>query len=501
LLERPGWRLALSAGLCLAAQFWLSVYLGYMAAIMLAVMFLTLAATAPRRLADRRLLASLALAAGVAGLALLPLAGPYAEAARRWGGWTWEETRAWLPTWRELLVRGETEKSGFFGYVSWLLFVAGACMLLNRRGFGVGRWAVFAVLLPPVIACLAVDQFHSYGVLYRVVPGFKALRCPARMMLVALWPCGLVAGYAVARLYAWAGPRVGTGLGLAVAALVFAENATRIDYFDARLPEEAFYRTVVGSLPPGAVADFPLTRPGEKRNWTMAERFAGMEAAGWRPALNAFTSKMPEWYYTLNTRQLVADTPEKAAALMGELRLRGIRYCILHKDTTPPQRVDVWRQARNPDGGPCGRLAYDGPEAVVFDLDGGPREARLPVGWAACEGAATLRDGPDGGVVEMASGRAGFRPTMPLRPGKYRAVFEVSGESEGAVDCSVVPLTRAGMRAAAKTLIPDPERGGQCSVLFEVPQGSRSEPRFELRVSKTGRGRAVVQGVSISAAE
>jgi hypothetical protein len=504
LVERPGWRLGLLSGLCLAAQFWLSVYLGYMAAVMLAVMLVTLAATDPRRLADRRFLASLALGAAVAGLALLPLAGPYATAARRWGCWTWDETRAWLPGWRDLLLRGETEKSGYIGYLSLFLFTAGAVLLAARRRPGIGRWAAFAVVLPPAIACLAVNQFHSYGLLYRVLPGFQALRCPARIMLLALWPCGLVAGWAVRRLCAWAGPRGGMALGLGVTALVFAENAARIDYFDARQPEEAFYQTVVRSLPPGAVADFPLTRPGETRNWTMAERFAAVAAAGWRPALNAFTSRMPEWYYTLNARQLEADTPEKAAALMGELRLRGIRYVILHKDQTPPQRVGIWRAARCSAGRPWGRLAYDGPEAVLFDLDGAPREVRLPGAWAACQGTAAPRNGRRGSVVDMAGGGDGcaaFRPTMPLRPGRYRAVFEVHGESPAAVECAVVPLAPAGSSAAAVTHLPDLTGRQQCAIAFEVPQESGPEPQLEFRVTKSGGGRVVVEGVSVTAGD
>jgi hypothetical protein len=503
LAERPGWRPALLAGLCLAAQFWLSVYLGYMAAVMLAVMLLTLAATNPRRLADRRFLAGLALAAGVAALALLPLAGPYAEAAHRWGCWTWAETKAWMPRWRELLVRTETEKSGYMGYISWGLFLVGAALLASRRWPDRGRWAVCAVVLPPLIACLAVDQFHGYGVLYRVLPGFKALRCPARMMLLTLWPCGLVAGWAVGRLCAWMRPGVGVVLGLGVVALVFAENAVRIDFFDARLPEEEFYRTVVRSLPPGAVADFPFTRPGETHNWKMAERFAAAAAVGWRPALNAFTSRLPEWYYTLNARQLAADTPEEAGALMGELRLRGIRYVILHKDQMPPQRIATWREAVCTSGQPWGRLEYDGPEAVVLDLAEAPREARLIAAWAACQGDAAPVRQAGGSVVDMASGReiyATFRPTMPLRPGKYRATFQLRGESSAAVACAVVPLG-VGSGPTAITEIPDLTKGRQCMIPFEVPDKPGPEPQFVFDIAKRGGGRAVVQGVIVTLAE
>jgi hypothetical protein len=291
-------------------------------------------------------------------------------------------------------------------------------------------------------------------------------------------------------------------LGLGVTALVFAENATRLDYFDARLPKETFYQTVVRSLPPGAVADFPLTRPGEARNWTMAERFAAVAAAGWRPALNAFTSRMPQWYYVLNARQLAADTPEEAGALIGELRLRGIRYVILHKDQTPPQRINTWREVVCASGPPLGRLKYDGPEAVILDLAEAPRQARLPAAWAACQGSAAPLRRAGGSVVDMAPGRevyAAFRPIMPLRPGKYRALFQVLGESSAAVTCAVIPLVSAAPSAVPE--IAHLTAGWQCAIPFEVPQGTGPEPQFEFRVAKSGGGRVVVEGVSVTAAE
>jgi hypothetical protein len=502
LAERPQWRWPLLAGLCLAGQLYLSMYLGYMAAVMLGIMLGTLVVAQPRRLGDWRFLTRLALACAVATLLVLPLAGPYREAARRWGCWTWEETRAWIPGWAELFTREDTEKSGGFGLAAWALFAAGAVLLAWRHVRGMGArsaWVVCAVVLPLAIACAAVDQFHAYRLLYRLVPGFKALRCPGRMMLAALWPCGLVGGWTLAQFGTRLGCRAGAVVALAVVGVVFTENQRGLDFFDARLPEERFYRTVVRSLPEGAVADFPLTRPGEDRNWKMAERFAAQAMAGWRPTLNVFTSRMPGWYYTLNSRQLDTTAPESAAALMGELRLRGVRYVILHKDQTLPEQLRAWCEARSGDGRPCGRVAYDGPEATVLDLWDGRSEARLPAVWAACEGGAAVAPAA-GGAVEIASTAEGvvtFTPTMPLRPGRYRVRFEVEGGAEAQVRCGVVAPSVQDTKTEEARLL-EGSAGRAMDVLFAVPRRIGPEQGPEFRVAKKGPGRVVIHGVTIT---
>jgi hypothetical protein len=259
---------------------------------------------------------------------------------------------------------------------------------------------------------------------------------------------------------------------------------------------------VVRSLPEGAVADFPLTRPGEDRNWKMAERFAAQAMAGWRPALNVFTSRMPAWYYTLNSRQLGTSAPKSAAALMGELRLRGVRYVILHKDQVQPEQLRAWREARSGDGRLCGQVTYDGPEATVLDLCEGPSEARLPAVWAACEGGAAAAPS-DGGVVEIASsadGVATFVPTMPLRPGKYRVRFEVQGEPAAQVHCGVVAPSRQDAKSEEARLLENSDSRA-LDVLFAVPRQAGPEQRTEFRIAKKGPGRVVIRGVTITPAD
>jgi hypothetical protein len=510
--QRQQWRWALLGGLCLAAQFYLSMYLGYMAAVVLGVMLVTLAFLRPRVLAERRFLLRLAVAGAVAGVALLPLAGPYRDAGRRWGCWSWEEAQAWLPQWGEFLTRQDGEKTGYFGYAPWTLVALSALLLAWRGRQQSPGWATFALVLPPVLVCLATDQFHAYQFLFRFLPGFQALRCPARMMLAALWPCGLMAGWALARVGERLGPRWGPALALLVVAVVFAENARRCDYFDARLPEETFYRAVIDPLPPGPIADFPLTRPGETRNWTMAERFAASAATGWRPFLNVFTSRMPEWYYTLNARQLATNSAEQAGALMGELRLRGIRYVVLHKDQTPPEQLRLWQEAECRSGKPWTHMAYDGPEATVLDIAQAPPEARLPAVWSVCQGSGALascsRSREAGGavqatVVELSSsedGAAVFRPTIPLRPGRYRVFFEVQQEATAQVHFEIRQIL-PGRATVGHSASPEILRSREHELVFEVPHDPGPEPELEFRVAKTGAGCVSVHCVTLTPAD
>jgi hypothetical protein len=484
-----GWRWPIVGGVCLAAQFYLSMYLGYMAAIMLAIMLATLTLYDPARFRDGRFLGGLAVSAALAGLLLCPLVGPYHWAAQRWGGWIWELTQSQVPGWRNFFTRFDGEQTAWCGFTAIGLFIAGTgglSLQAIHRPRHLAFWPVASVALVLVLACLMVDQFGSYHFLYRVLPGFRALRCPARWTLLAVWPCSLVGGWALARcgLHRHAPMRVAI-LGLLVVALGFMENARLAPWVNVHLRDEGFYRQVVRNLPEGPYVDFPLNvlrRPPS--NAVFGQRLQGLRAAGWRPTLNLFTGKEPDWLRDLLQRQVEARTQQQAAALMGELRLRGIRYVILHKKEMRPESVPAWRTARTTGSRPWTQAVYEDPEHLVLDLHEAPAEAHL-----------TADPSP------LTPSSFALRPTMPLRPGRYRASFDVQTDSGRSGTCEVArlePETRPLPLLLAQTPIAGPGGRRSLTLEFTVPKEPGPEPVLEFRVIKAGPGALRFYGLTLT---
>jgi hypothetical protein len=528
--ERPGWRWPLLAGLCLAGQFYLGMSLGYFAAVMLGLMLLTLAAYAPALFIDFHFLGRLGLAGFVTGLLLLPLAGPYHEAAERWGCWEWGgPIMAFVPGWHNFfspILDGDrtpqsmavgAERATYWGYLPWILFAAGVAAMIQqgRRGVrSVPFWAVSCMALVLAIGCLCVNHFGSYEFLFRWLPGFNGLRVPGRLALLALWPCSLLGGWGLAWigkvLLPWT-PRRRAVLSLGVVILVFLENYHRLDVWqqhwsDVRCPREEFYAKVVRELPPGAVATLPFTGDaGEPYD------VAGAIAAGWRPTLSVYTSRVPSWLPTLRARACSLSNPEQAAALMGEMHLRGIRFVILDRALASSAQIRCWRQARTSDSRTWGESIYEDEQNLILDMGAIRAEACLPVDWASatakpnevCRGRGNAGDGYFTGP-----GAVTFEPTMPLRPGRYEATFELQADraTEGVCEVTRIFLDsrdppQPDWRRPPVTLARAPLQGENRTLTFTVPEEKGPEPIFQFRIVHKGNGSLRVHRVRITPVE
>jgi hypothetical protein len=512
--ERPSWGWPLLACLSLAGQFYLGMYLGYLALIMTGIGLVTLAFYSPAALVRRGFVLRLTLAAGIAGLLLLPLALPYHQVAQRWGYWRWDDTVApFTASWYHfftpvvdgspepiLLARG-AERAVFWGYLPWLFFLTGALGIAwqaRRGGKRPPYWLVFGVVMVVVLTVLVANHFHSYRLLFTVVPGFRGLRVPARLGLLALWPCGLVGGWTLGRLLnGWrpAAPRRAAIVGIAAIGLVFLENYHPLSvlkqyWSNCTLPDAAFYEKVVAALPPGATVTLPL---GTDNPYPVT----GAAAAGWRPTLNIFTGRMPAWWYTLNERAEKIASPIQAAALSGEFRLRGIRFLILNKQLLGTRPLECWSQAQATDGQPFGRIVYNDAEHRIVDLNATRPEARLVPDWPANgvsrpeqrqdKTCASCCPVPAGGFVALA-------PTIPLEPGQYCATFEVQGAGADKALCEV---TRVLNPNATRT---ETTGTGKAELTFTVPQEAGPEPLLRFRVVNTAGGPFWVSGVVVKPA-
>jgi hypothetical protein len=536
--ERPGWSWPAVGGLCLAGQFYLAMILGYFAAVMIGLMLLTLAFYAPSLFADRRFWLRLGLAAALAGVLLLPLAGPYHEAARRWGCWSWSNQIAmFMPAWHNFFTPGlegdptpyslsiAAERATYWGYVAWILFAVGAAALLRQGGRQPEQlryWSVACLVLVVALCCLAVNQFRAYRFLYDMVPGFNGIRVPGRLALLALWPCGLLGGWGLVR----AGqallpraPRRRAILCLGVVVLAFLENYHRLAvlqqyWTDVRFPKAEFYQEVIGKLQPGALVTVPLG-PGTGAGAGDPYPVAGAIAAGWRPTLNVYTGRVPPWWPTLIARAVELRKPEQAASLMGEFRLRGIRYLILDKEELRPDQWQLWCLARTQDHRAWGQVVYEDAANRVVDLEATPPEACLATDWACagdkasevCRGKTSA--GP--GCIP-AHGAVTFEPSMPLRPGRYLARFDLQAESAVEGSCEIRRLfftpegdfqldqARPPVRLASIPLRAEPGEH-PIRLEFAVPDEGGPEPVLQFRVIHMNGGTLRVRKVVLTPAE
>jgi hypothetical protein len=521
--DRPGWRWPVLAGVCLASQFYLGIYLGYFAGLMIGIMLIALVFYSPWSFLDVRFLCRLALGGAVAGLLLFPLAGPYREAAQRWGAWSWSEPKVFLARWHDffssapdgerhpVLLALEAERAVYWGYTAWILLAIGVIAIVQQSRQRNGRplfWPVACVALTVSLCCLCVNHFHSYRFLFEFLPGFNCLRVPGRLALLALWPCGLLSGIGLTWLGALVlpqAPRRRAFLSLGVVFLVFLENyhplsSLRQHWSDARCPGEEFYAKVVGGLPPGPIASVPF------RDYDPYS-VAGAIAAGWRPTLNVYTGRLPHWFPALRTRTQTLSSPAQAAQLMGEMRLRDIRYLILDKTMLPAEGVRAWSKGETSDGRLKARIVYDDPTSAILDLNAAPPEACLVPEWASASskpdemvrGKANARDGSIHG-----SGSLSFEPTMPLRPGRYEVTFEYQVDSDQNGRCEIDRLffdQRHPERLPhAITLASAPLQGRSQLFAFRVPEENGPEPIFQFRVVYKGKKRIRVQRICITPA-
>jgi hypothetical protein len=476
LAEGRGGAWAMVGGVNLAVQFYLSMYLGYMAALMLGILLATLACTDPRRFRDGRFLARLLVAAASAGFLLMPLVGPYRAAVERWGGWIWEGTLGRAPRWTNFITGYAGEQTAYCGRLAVGLFGVGLAILLVRilrRRDRPPFWLLGAGVGATLLACISVNLWDSYYALYQFLPGFSALRCPARLTLLTVWLGTLVGGWLLVQVHRriafW--NRAAAGLaGLVVLGMVVQENYHPLAWSDVRLADEDFYRTVVRSLPAGSVADFPLNQAATPpTNTVLGMRLQGAAAAGWRPSFNVFTGREPDWLLPLIKRLSKLTSPKLAAGLIGELRLRRIRYVVVHKDEVSARQLRAWQRACDVDSGPRARAIYEDNRHLVMDLS-----------ETACEAQMCARFG-----AHM------LRPRVPLLPGRYRAICDVQTTGAAGGCCEVHrrrPEAGPFPVLLARVEVTGMQERRPVTLEFMVPVEPGPEPLIEFRAVPHGAG-------------
>ena len=388
--SRAPWFLGLGA--CFFAQGLFGVYFLYFSIVMLIIVGAVYAAFA---LFDRdwevmRALGLAALTCAFAGALLIPTLLPYWRVSQDLDvERTTEEVSVWSaePTdylavwpraraWNELLDRyhRDVERDLFPG----LAILALAGIGLTHRGAGRQRWVLLAVAVGGVVFSFGLsatiagrDVPLPYRAFYDWLPGFRAIRVPARLGLLALVGVGGLAGLGVDRLwrlgrdelplFRWyphplaQRPRV-VGTAIATLALIFIllETVPRMELPDP-LPAPP-------DNPPPAYA-WIRDNPAPTLELPMGEGLVGSawpnfwSMSHWNQTVNGYSGIVPPTYYPFREEMRAFPSDEMIRLLQGI----GVVNIIIHEDFPDRERAEVEAQlAAHPEL----TLALSGPDAV-----------------------------------------------------------------------------------------------------------------------------------------
>lgn len=416
-LERGRWRDALLAAAFLVAQFASSVYLGYFLGVLLGA-YLAMHLLMDRGLWRRDLLLKGAAATGLAGAFLLPLMLPYLRLSEAWGMTRslrdgtalGADVLSFLNAWPGSLLYGSWlravtplyphEKMLFPGLV--VLGAAGFALVwawrhrgerLSREAFALAGAGAFAAILSlgPMLQVAGKITFIPlpYAALFYALPGFGAIRVPARLGLMLALALALLAGFgAYLLLKRWGTtPRRRMALGALVVALALADTATRplTLYPEPRATE---LDTFLARRAEGPVITLPMpTYKGESDGRLESARMVAGLTHG-LPMVNGYSGFFPQSYLDLARRLEQGPSPEALDALAAV----GVKTLVLRLDQMPMGLRERWALDRDPSELGLVPRWFDEGKTAVYHLTREPKPAdllyatlllpeRLPAGW------------------------------------------------------------------------------------------------------------------------
>lgn len=377
--SRNRWGLALGA--TFFAQGLLGIYFLYFMMVMLVIagaVYLLIAALDR----DGEAIRGLLLAAGAcaaAGVLLLPTLLPYWQVSQELGVERepaevsfWSAKREdYLAAWPGNDLWGERtadnfrsiEQALFPGLALTALATVG---LLNRRG-GRRRWVLAAIVAGSVLLSFGLTGFLfgreiplPYRLPYDLLPGFRAIRVPARfghLALIGLAPLAALGAELSWRRFRRRLPQrsravAGAAVLVGALALVGAETSTSLTLPDP-LPHDnprADYAYIAEH--PGPTIELPMGEGPVASAWPNF-----WSTKHWSPVANGFSGIQPPTYDLLRERSKQFPSPDFVRLLQGI----GIEHVIVHADMQAERRRELEAALQDY---PDIELALDGPDAV-----------------------------------------------------------------------------------------------------------------------------------------
>lgn len=367
-----------SAVLLAAAIVWQSLCSAYFlyAVLVLLLTWLPASLWHHRARLDRRRLAGLAIAGGIAAAVVVALMWPYLILRAQGLVTTYDDTHSALgliPAFARIHLQRFLLAAGP-GPVALALAAAG--VLLARTGER--RWAKRGALLLIVVGCGAAlgprlalgagaPLWSPYVLLRDLVPGFATVRSPIRFAVLAQLGIALLAGLGTDRLLRWASLR--TQAALLTGAMLLA-LAT------APLPELPIRSLTVGRRPPRAYAWLrehgdgrALVEVPPPRDAVDRSRRTFLATTHWHPVVEGYAANGPKHVAMISwiARALPSD-----GALQRIVDLVDVGWIVAHRDEMTRRESDAW-DGPLPDG--LEQVFADGPD-VVYRVSRAPRDDR-----------------------------------------------------------------------------------------------------------------------------
>lgn len=338
--QRPGWRLAVSAGIWFAAAFWTSTQY----ALLLSLFVLPAVVIFGRRWLFSRKVWLYLIAGGLtAALLIAPVLLPQIRILKGFERST--ETVTNLSAQPEDYLRLEKSSLGT-QLTPWLrdedgsgqrLYPGTGYMLLGTLGIGAAwrmgnrRWAIFClagVLLAGLLSLglnLSLGEWQPYQTLRDLYPGFAQMRSPFRLaVFVQLFLAGL-AGFGLQLIWRGRG-NWGGALAIVLVLLTLAEvhpgMARLHDFPEHALNEE--WIDWLGGQAPGAVVHIPYVDSTKSAAFetTALQMLQGLEHG--HPLANGYSGFFPASHREL--RRWMGNFPDAASLQL--LRALGVRYAV-----------------------------------------------------------------------------------------------------------------------------------------------------------------------------
>ena len=360
-------RLLWAAGLgaCFVAQGLFGIYFLYFMVVMLAVagaIYLGYARAPFGPEWNRQLAYSIGIAAAacaIGGLLLIPTLWPYQQVHNDLGVEReasevafWSATRedylAAPPSndlWGDLLddQHRHIEQDLFPG----LFLCAFAVVGLFARRCGQSRWVFLAITVTGVVLSFGFsmpvfgrDVWLPYHLLYDWLPGFRAIRVPARFGHLALVGLGALAGLGLHLTWQQIKTRIDehnwrfawSGVIIAGLALIWADTSTAMNLPPPLPVDNPRPDYVYLDEHPGVMLEMPMGEGPVASAWPNF-----WSTKHWNPVVNGFSGIVPPTYDLLRERSRQIPDPEAVRLMQG----LGIDYIIVHKEMPAERRAEV----------------------------------------------------------------------------------------------------------------------------------------------------------------
>jgi hypothetical protein len=216
----------------------------------------------------------------------------------------------------------------------------------RARAAVVGEAAAWALLAAGIV--LAWGPYQElpggwrlplpFALLWKVVPGFSAMRGAGRYVVVVSLGCALLAGYALASARSRLGRARWLAAGGIVALAVFLAAGEPVQAVPSGVGPDAppAYRWLAARPPGEPVLELPA-KAGEDDLWglTIDSQYMLASTVHWQPILNGYTAYEPPSRYVLSS--LAQRLPE-AEALERLVSLSGLRWVVVHRRFLHPRQ-------------------------------------------------------------------------------------------------------------------------------------------------------------------